>query len=99
MLQALQLLRSAGPLVQPGPVASSAVADQLHVGLRLGQLALDVLVCRAGQGELSAHDARLVLELGDLLALGQTRARVGELVEPGVQCLHLEQPVLPDGFG
>ena len=99
MLQGLQVLRGARACVEPGPVAGGPVADQLHVRLRLGQLALDVLVCRARQREVSVHHGRLVLQLGHLLAFGQPSPRVGELVEPSIERLHLKQPGLPGGFG
>ena len=99
VLEGLEVLRAALAGVEPGLVASSAVSDLLHVGVCAGKLTLDVghLGLRHDDGVLDR--AQPSLGLLELRLLRDTRAGVGELLEPGVELLEVEQPQLHGGVG
>ena len=99
MLDGLEVLGGARAGVQAGPVAGRPVAHQLHVRLGLGDLALDVGQLGARPDELVVDEPRLALEVGQLGELGQMGAGMGDLVEPGVDRLEVEQPQLAGGLG
>lgn len=99
MLQRLEILRGPGAGVEPGLVTRRTVADELDVCLGLGHLPLDVAERRAGVDELGVVGSGLLLESGQLLQLRQGRLRVGDLVQPGVDGLQVEQPQLAGRVG
>ena len=99
MLDGLEVLGGAGPGVEPGAVAGGAVADQLDVGLRLLDLALDVRQGGPRVDQLGVEGAGLVLERGDLAVRGQVGRRVLDLVEAGVDGLEVEQRELTGRVG
>ena len=99
MLDRLEVLGRAGAGVEPRLVAGRAVADELHVGLRLGHLALHVVELGARADELVVDEPGLALEVGELRELRQVGALVHDLVEPGVDRLEVEQPLLAGGLG
>ncbi len=100
VLQALQLL-GRGDLagVEPLLVALGARPDLVDVALGLGQLAAEVALLGLGLDQLVAQHADLLVELGQQGVLGQRAAPVGELVDLGVQRLHVEQALLVGGGG
>ena len=99
VLQRLEILGGAGSGVEAGAVAGGAVADQLDVGLGLLDLTLDVGQGCARVDQLSVERSRLVLKRRDLAVLGQVGRRVGNLVEPRVDGLEVEQRELSDRVG
>ena len=99
VLQGLQVLGGAGAGVEAGAVARGPVAHELDVGLGLGDLALDVAELGAGPDQLVVDEAGLVVEVGELDQLRQVAARVGDLGQPGVDGLQVEQAELTLGSG
>ena len=99
VLQRLEILGGAGSGVEAGAVAGGAVADQLDVGLGLLDLTLDVGQGGARVDQLGVERPRLVLQRRDLAVLGQVRRRVGDLVEPHVDGLEVEQCELTGRVG
>ncbi len=96
---AVRSLALPGARVQTLLVAGGAVAHLLHVAVGLDDLALDVAELRARAHELVVEQARLALEVGDLGQLREGLARVGDLRQPGVEGLEVEQLGLLSGFG
>ena len=99
MLECSEVLRAALTGVEPGLVACCTVADQLDVLLRLGQLALDVADGGAGIDELGVDRGQLAPGRGDRGDLGQVRPGMGDLVEPRVDGLQVEQTPLAGRIG
>ena len=71
VLDGLQVLGGAGAGVEPGLVAGRPVADQLHVGLGLGDLALDVAELGPGPHQQGVESLGLGLELGEPACSGR----------------------------
>ena len=99
VLDRLEVLGGAGAGVEAGLVASRAVADQLHVGLGLGDLALDVAQLGPGPHQQRVEALGLGLEVGQPGVLGQVLAGVLDLVETGVYRLQVEQSPLTGRVG
>ena len=99
MLECSEVLRAALTGVEPGLVTCCAVADELDVLLRLGQLALDVADGGAGIDELGVDRGQLAPGRGDRCDLGQVRPGMGDLVEPRVDGLQVEQTPLAGRIG
>jgi hypothetical protein len=94
VLEGLQVLGGAGAGVEARAVARRALTDELHVGLGLGDLALDVAERGAGADELGVEGCGALLELGEAGPLRQVPGGVGDLVESRVDRLEIEQPPL-----
>lgn len=99
MLERSEVLRAALTGVEPALVTSGAVTDELDVLLRLGQLTLDVAYGGAGVDELGVDRGQLAPRGGDGGDLGQVRPGMGDLVEPRVDGLQVEQTPLAGRIG
>lgn len=99
VLERGEVLRAALTGVEPGLVTSCTVPDELDVLLRLGQLALDVADGRASVDELGVDRRELAPGRRDRRDLGQVGSRMGDLVEPGVNGLQVEQTPLAGRIG
>ena len=99
VLQGLHVL--GGPLTghQPALVAGRAVADQLHVGVGLGDLALHVGLGGAGPHEVVVEHGEAAGDLVELALFGQGGGAVGDLVQAGVDGLQVQQPPLAARVG
>jgi hypothetical protein len=94
VLERLEVLGRTGAGVEARAVAGRALTDQLHVGLGLGDLALDVAERGARADEIGVEDGGALLELGEVGTLRQVPGGVGDLVESRVDRLQVEQPPL-----
>ena len=98
VLEALELLgRGDLPGVEPLLVTRRARAHLLDVALGLAQLAGDVAGLGLGADDLVAQRRHRRLQLGQRGVLGQRLPPVRELVDAGVQGLHVEQALLVGG--
>jgi hypothetical protein len=94
VLDRLQVLGRPGAGVEPGLVPGGPVPDELDVGLRLGNLALDVGQGGPGPDQLAVEGGRLPLELGQPGQLRQVLPGVRDLVQARVDRLQVEQAPL-----
>ncbi len=99
MLEGLQVLRAAAARLEARPVPRRPVANQLHVGLGLLDLALHVGQSGPRVDQLRVERSGLVLQGRDLAVLGQVRRGVVDLVETGVDGLEIQQRELSDRVG
>ena len=100
VLEALQLL-GRGHLtgVEALLVALRPRPDLVDVALGLAELAGEVALLGLDPDQLVAQHRRAGLQVGQRRVLRQRRPAVGELVDAGVEGLHVEQSLLVGGGG
>jgi len=99
MLEGLHVLCGSLTSVHPGLVTNRAFAHELHVGVGLGDLALDVLQSRPGPDQVIVDRGELSVENAQLGKLGQGRLAVRDLVQSRVQRLQVQQAPLTARVG
>ena len=93
-LQGLQILGGPGARVETSLIAGGPRTHELDIGLGLVDLALHVRQRRPGQGELAIEGDLGMVQAGQSGQGRQVSAGMGQLVEPGVEQLDLDQPGL-----
>lgn len=99
MLQGLQVLGGAGASIEPGLVPGRPIPDELDVGLGLGDLALHVTQGGLRAEVLVGQQPGLTFEVGEFGVRRQVRPGMGDLAEPGIDGLDVEQASLARGVG
>jgi L-amino acid N-acyltransferase YncA len=90
MLEGLHVLRCSLTCIHPSLVANTALTDELHVGVGLGYLSLDILQSRSCANQIIVHSGYLRVEDAQLGNLGQGRLAVRDLVQSRIQCLQIQ---------
>ena len=99
VLESLHVLRRSLTRVHPSLVASAALAHELNVGVRLGDLTLDVVESRLGADQVIVQYGHLISEHTQLGQRGQGRLAVRDLVQSRVQRLQIKQTPLTARVG